>query len=273
MKNIHILPTDKASRLIQAEDDELMLLNELYENTHNINKHIYITSDKEIKEGDWVIFNELEIVKCTYSKNGEFLFSEPLTSSSNHHFSYFKKIILTTDQDLINDGVQAIDDEFLNWFVKNPSCDFVRTLKVPYFDESSHSYLLVIPKEESKQELSLKINDEFLDTTSKEILYTLMEEFDNLVTENSSEETLEEAAEKYANKKGDIPTTKLEDAIFKQGFIDGAKWQQEQNKNLYSEEDLREAFRQGEQNINYSEIYGLDSKLTEQEWFEKFKKK
>ena len=49
---------------------------------------------------------------------------------------------------------------------------------------------------------------------------------------------LEEAAEKYANKKGDIPTTKLEDAIFKQGFIDGAKWQQKQDKNLYSEEDL-----------------------------------
>ena len=49
---------------------------------------------------------------------------------------------------------------------------------------------------------------------------------------------LEEAAKKYANKKGDIPTTKLEDAIFKQGFIDGAKWQQKQDKNLYSEEDL-----------------------------------
>ena len=53
----------------------------------------------------------------------------------------------------------------------------------------------------------------------------------------------------------------------------GSEWQQEQNKNLYSEEDLREAFRQGEQNISYSETYGLDSKLTEQEWFEKFKKK
>ena len=46
---------------------------------------------------------------------------------------------------------------------------------------------------------------------------------------------LEEAAKKYANKKGDIPTTKLEDAIFKQGFIAGAKWQQQQ---MYSEEDL-----------------------------------
>lgn len=56
-------------------------------------------------------------------------------------------------------------------------------------------------------------------------------------------------------------------------FINGVKWQQEQNKKLYSEEDLREAFRQGEQNISYSETYGLDSELTEQQWFEQFKKK
>ena len=86
----------------------------------------------------------------------------------------------------------------------------------------------------------------------------------------NKQETLEEAAEKYANKKGDIPTTKLEDAIFKQGFIDGAKWQQEK---MYSEEDLRQAFQDGQDNMDYSEIYGLDSKLTEGEWFEKFKKK
>ena len=51
----------------------------------------------------------------------------------------------------------------------------------------------------------------------------------------NKKETLEEAAKKYANKKGDIPTTKLEDAIFKQGFIDGTKWQQER---MYSEEDM-----------------------------------
>ena len=28
----------------------------------------------------------------------------------------YKKIILTTDDDIINDGVQSIDDEFLEWF-------------------------------------------------------------------------------------------------------------------------------------------------------------
>jgi hypothetical protein len=38
-------------------------------------------------------------------------------------------------------------------------------------------------------------------------------------------ETIEQAAERYAQKKGDIPTTELEDAIFKQGFKDGATWQ------------------------------------------------
>jgi len=49
------------------------------------------------------------------------------------------------------------------------------------------------------------------------------------------QETLEEAAENYANKKGHIPTTELEDAIFKQGFLDGAKWQQEK---MYSEQEI-----------------------------------
>ena len=87
---------------------------------------------------------------------------------------------------------------------------------------------------------------------------------------------LEEAAEKYSENWEEITGLDYENTVpsevNKLDFINGYKWKQEQNKNLYSEEDLREAFRQGEQNISYSETYGLDSKLTEQEWFEKFKK-
>ena len=30
---------------------------------------------------------------------------------------------------------------------------------------------------------------------------------------------------------------------------------------------------QGQDNVEYSEMYGFDSKLTEQEWFQQFKKK
>jgi hypothetical protein len=114
MKNIHLIPTDKPSRLLfDVEENRLLPLQQEdfwmdYQDLI-LNQNIYITNDEEIKEGDWVIFNELEIVKCIYSKNGEYLFSKPLLSSSNHHFSYFKKIILTTDQDLIKDGVQPIE--------------------------------------------------------------------------------------------------------------------------------------------------------------------
>ena len=78
---------------------------------------------------------------------------------------------------------------------------------------------------------------------------------------------LEEAAEKYANKKGGIPTIKLKDAIFKQGFIAGAKWQQEQDKNMYSKEEFLEIidllFHR------YASSFRIDAK----EYFLQFKKK
>jgi len=52
-------------------------------------------------------------------------------------------------------------------------------------------------------------------------------------------------------------------------FIKGAEWQ---SKGMYSEEEVREAFRQGQDNMDYSEMYGWSSKLTEQEWLEQFSK-
>ena len=121
----------------------------------------------------------------------------------------------------------------------------------------------------NKQELSLKINDEFLDTTSKEILYTLMEEFDNLVTENSSEETLEEVAEKLTN---DFPVLEVRFNLtneeiygwFLEALQKGAKWQQER---MYNDEEvfniIDKVFHM------YASSYRKDAK----EWFEKFKKK
>ena len=157
MKNIHLLLTDKPSRLVKIYNDvnrETFTLKLDIEVNDSFKEYVnlYVTSDEEIKDGDWVVFNELEIVKCTYSKNGEFLFSEPLTSSSNHHFSYFKKIILTTDQDLIKNGVQAIDDEFLEWFVKNPNCREIEVVDVRSLGVygSYYPYKIIIPKEDTK---------------------------------------------------------------------------------------------------------------------------
>ena len=91
-------------------------------------QHIYITSDEEIKEGDWVYClteNRLLVSNVSYSKLDDRF-----------------KIILTTDQDLINDGIQAIDDEFLEWFVKNPSCE---EIKVEVVDDNIQWYKIIIP--------------------------------------------------------------------------------------------------------------------------------
>ena len=56
------------------------------------------------------------------------------------------------------------------------------------------------------------------------------------------QETLEEAAEKYSENWEEITGLDYENVVpsevNKLDFINGAKWQQEQNKNLYSEEDL-----------------------------------
>jgi hypothetical protein len=79
------------------------------------------------------------------------------------------------------------------------------------------------------------------------------------------QETLEEATKKYANKNGDIPTTELEDAIFKQGFIDGAKWQQQRS---YSEEEVVDIAKQA---FVLGKNFGLIG--TFKEWFDTVKKK
>ena len=55
---------------------------------------------------------------------------------------------------LIKDGVQAIDDEFLEWFVKNPNCEEIEVVDVRNLGVygSYYPYKINIPKKETKQE-------------------------------------------------------------------------------------------------------------------------
>ena len=234
MKNIHVLPTDKPSRIyLIKSNNKLGITSNNPEFTENFgsgtqNQHIYITNDEEIKVGDFFysVRGVIEKAIINYPK-GE----------------HFGKLILTTDQNLIKYGVQAIDDEFLEWFVKNPSCEEV---EVSYevlkpFQGEEKGYLIHCP--------------------------------DNEVLEEPKQETLEEAAEKWFNKDGFYPNPK-------QGFISGAKWQQER---MYSEEDLKEAYfsaikSTGEGwNGEYADGNhpNIEEKFTEgfEEWFETFKNK
>ncbi len=248
MKNIHVLPTDKPSRLYKSK-----LKNEIYLHSTDIPKdfymksaigqNIYITSDEEIKYGDWVIQVNFEktitqLIRCVTDTQ--------VAVANDKNGSFTKsKIILTTDLDLIKDGVQAIDDEFLEWFVKNPGCESVEVKpfceKLTCQNEDCNvccqelKYKIIIPKQESKQE------------------------------------TLEEVAKEYMKGWGGITNSE-------NSFIEGAKsdaareyWFkkfQEQDKKMYSEEDMKEAFKNGA----FKWRMHSGGKCFD-EWFEQFKNK
>ena len=134
MKNVHVLPTPNPSYLYKMSDGSLNI-SDLFEGGNSAwkNQNIYITSDEEIIGGkEWF----LDLTDNSLFKNQV---DEPM---SKVLFPNCKKIILTTDRDLIKDGVQAIDDNFLEWFVKNPSREEVEigNQSVKSFDTGRLSY-------------------------------------------------------------------------------------------------------------------------------------
>ena len=149
MKNIHILPTDKPSILVRHKNNLFIEKKPIYgEPEIQLEAlSIHITSDSEIKEGDWSIVNGKpeQILKIQQAENVNY-------KTKTAWFTNCKKIILTTDQDLIKDGVQAIDDEFLEWFVKNPSCEEVKVEYLGTITSGIVGYKIIIPKEHPKQE-------------------------------------------------------------------------------------------------------------------------
>jgi hypothetical protein len=114
----------------------------------------------------------------------------------------YKEILLSTDTELQKNGIQAIDDEFLEWFVKNPSCEWVEVesmINMIQFTPREFIYKIIIPQEEPKQE-----------TFEEALVYELEFTHD-------------------ANRNLDF------DLGFKTGGIIGAKWQAER---MYSEEEV-----------------------------------
>jgi hypothetical protein len=220
MKNIHILPTEKPSTLSILNNGKLNFGAEFISSSNSKAQHIYITSDEEIKEGDWVIHNG-KLYKV--SKNKGLYLSVYELSSLDIRTDLCKKIILTTDQDLIKDGVQGIDDEFLEWFVKNPSCESVK-IESLNIGNSKVGYVICKPQEEHKQETLGE--DEIIDISDHDGIGNAVDNLNN----EPPQETLEEAALNYSIYNEQINTAIQESVKF------GAKWQAEI---MYSEDEVR----------------------------------
>jgi len=216
MKNIHILPTDKPSR-IAYYGKELKYSKtkpvQLFTTTLDWKlQNIYITSDEEIKEGDWYIHKQINYLRVSNSN------SIPMDA---------KKIILTTDQDLIKNGIQLIPDEFLEWFVKNPSCEKVEIsygLLKP-FESTDKGYMIHCPDNECSEEPKQETLEEKLDIIVSREPSKFWKESDERF---KNKEKLENASEYYAHNYFDMHETNSYKEL-KKGFIAGAKWQAEQH--------------------------------------------
>jgi len=323
MKNIHVIPTNQSYLSLNRKYTDYMIGTESGEpywvytkswlnnmsctDDSCVPHNMFITSDEEIKEGDWclnLVTKTLLQVHLITEKMSDYE-GEKMIVAKHQHFHHYlkncKKIILTTDQDLIKDGVQAIDDEFLEWFVKNPSCEYVEVRQEKLhpgevIDDSYPPgflrYYIVIPKEELKtsEEWQKQFpNTKVIDPDGwdrKNYQYSWFEEKITLIEytsrlhrstvkgiipkEELKQETLEESSNKYSQQGSwQCPIS----------FEEGAKWQAEQDKNKYSEEevykltlealDLGMKIRQDQLN-GYSEKSG---KNLHKEWFNQFKKK
>ena len=114
--NVVMLPTEnsKAPLVVDDDDKSLHLTYELFRNKGNAvqditYQHLYITSDEEIKEGDWIINKPSN--KPHQVKDISYLYESD------------KKIIATTDKSLI--GVPQIPQSFVEQFVKADGIDKV----------------------------------------------------------------------------------------------------------------------------------------------------
>jgi hypothetical protein len=310
-KNCWVIPTDKPSSLWIDNDTQELVYGVLsIDNIHNCKNHnIYITNDEEIKEGDYFWKPDCNMIfKAEYTP-----------------YKGCQKIILTTDQDLIKDGVQAIDDEFLEWFVKNSSCEEVEAYWYKGI-EVGHYYKIIIPQEEPKQECEhikkygcikdictcnkgrkqrLEKYSERFDNKDNELVEGVFnpENWGKRMVEEPKQETVQKFIEQHCITEQQLidgykqglelifekaskitkQETTLEEAINKfvrtmlldqSVYIDflqcaefGAKWQQEQDNKLYSEEEVEYLL------YSLKNYLGFGDEVSEKEWFEQFKKK
>lgn len=268
MKNVHLIATDKPSRLIGNVKGFCQTTENFTQNDLDFISakfyNIYITDNSEIKKRDWIVIKNIELnrvstIKCETE-------NQVLIANSKSDYNIKKKIILTTDQDLIADGIQSIDDEFLEWFCKNSSCEFVEVERledgqyVDRFADGSvvegiyENYKIIIQNEESKphtfcetpnEKCTMNYCDENgCQNRNRELVEPKEESniIDQWLEKNDNSEIdkqVEEAAKNHWKMQYIMALDESTKPYIIQDFIAGAKWQQEQDKNKYSEEEVK----------------------------------
>ncbi len=137
MKRIVLLPTENPSVIYKRNDLNTYHLGDCVKcdptDTLRTNYHMYIISDDDNLELGGYHFN------TKYGDEPQKTVQRDIDSRKYWEVEdyFISKILLTTDPDLVKDGIQEVPESFLNWFIENPSCEQVEVLsEVKFFDKN-----------------------------------------------------------------------------------------------------------------------------------------
>jgi hypothetical protein len=148
MKNIFLIPTPKESRLWRDLDSNKLTFDNLSKPNSNectkcSNEYAYITSDEKFIRDEYIT-DGIEVIKAS----PKLVDAQGLVNRRD-----WKKIVMTNDLELIEDGIQQIGDLFFRWFVLNPTCQEVEIGKTNKLIDN------YAEKEEDKWEVRYHIYD------------------------------------------------------------------------------------------------------------------
>jgi hypothetical protein len=210
MRNVILLQTDKPSRGIvffngtyRIEKGLINYPKEIYPSSQGFD--IYITNNEDLVLGGYH-FNS------KYGDEPQKTVQRDIDSRKywEEEDYIISKIVVTSDQDLIEQDIQALTDEQIMEYINNP-VDYVEVVKevqafdglnrpitnaVLFDDYTKDIYSVSFSRENGYSEIqkeSLKANKEFVDKTDRKDLNKLMSEFDNMYTEEQVLKMLEYA--------------------------------------------------------------------------------
>lgn len=122
MKNVFLLPTTGPSNIgfaniIDEKPSKLIFLRNKTSRQERFSpQFIYITCDEDIEIGDWFYNPKL---------SSHIFMANPHNTQYVSDIDYIKKIVLTTDPILVEDGIQEVSDELIQWLIDS-SCEYVK---------------------------------------------------------------------------------------------------------------------------------------------------
>lgn len=222
MKNMHLFPTDLPSRLYEF-GGQFHLHETPQENF--ISYNIYVSTNEPVQTGDWGYLYDADVV----------------TKYTGTPVGHTYKVVFSNDSKLIEDGVQALPEEFLQWFIKNQSIDRVKVTQENIcarchsndtddcwsakecsdgkYDKIRYKIVLA-PREETNCSHPANAREWYKDGCFK------CYECSKIIVEESHQKeqapvTLEEAANNYSNN-----IERSGDGLVHQCFIAGVKFQE-----------------------------------------------